>query len=115
MTYNDSTTIGEIFGLSAKVKRENDVFTLGKRKLAKIFLCELLELNASSTEAELEAAYKACSRREKIPADSAEFWCFVEKEYLHLEGEPKEKFSEICFRVNEDLVALAGNLSFIRK
>ncbi len=39
----------------------------------------------------------------------------MEKEYLHLEGEPKEKFSEICFRVNEDLVALAKNLSFIRK
>lgn len=115
MAYNESTTFGEILGLSGKVLAKNDVFKLGKRKLAKIFLCELLELNASSTEAELEAAYKACSPREKIPADSAEFWSFVEKEYLHLDGEPKEKFSEICFRVNEDLVALAKNLSFIRK
>ncbi len=66
MAYNESTTFGEILGLSGKVLAENDVFKLGKRKLAKIFfLCELLELNVSSTEAELEAAYKACSPREK--------------------------------------------------
>lgn len=115
MAYNESTTIGEILDLRGKILTENDVFQLGKRKLAKIFLCELLELNASSTEAELEAAYKACSPLEKIPADSAKFWSFVEKEYLHLEGEPEEKFSEICFRVNKDLVALAENLSFIKK
>lgn len=115
MAYNESTTVGEIFDLSAKVKIENDVFMLGKRKLAKVFIRELLDLNVSATDVELEAAYKACSPREKIPENSAEFWSFVEKEYLHLEEEPKAKFTEICFRVNEDLVALAANLSYIKK
>ncbi|KGD09433.1 hypothetical protein Y024_3097 [Burkholderia pseudomallei TSV44] len=45
MAYNDSTTIGEIFALSAKVLTENDVFNLGKRRLAKVFLRELLDLD----------------------------------------------------------------------
>jgi len=115
MAYNNSTTVGEISDLRAKVLRENDVFTQGKSKLAKIFLRELLDLAASATDAELEAAYKACSQREKIPEDSTEFWSFVEKKYLHLEAEPKAKFTEICFRVSEDLVALADNLSYIKK
>ncbi|MBA5689816.1 hypothetical protein [Rugamonas apoptosis] len=115
MAYNNSTTVGEILSLSAKVKRENDVFAQGKRKLAKIFLRELLDLPASAADAELETTYKACSPREKIPEDSTEFWSFVEKEYLHLEAEPKTKFTDICFRVNEHLVELAGNLSYIKK
>ena len=114
MAYNETTTNGRIFSLSAKVLGENDVFKLGKRKLASVFLCELLDLNASATDIELEVAYKASSPRKNILDDSTEFWSFVEKNYLHLEVEPKEKFSEICFRVNEDLVALAENLSFIR-
>ncbi|OMX18375.1 hypothetical protein AQ836_18450 [Burkholderia pseudomallei] len=115
MAYNDSTTIGEIFALSAKVLTENDVFNLGKRRLAKVFLRELLDLDVGVADAELETAYKACSPKESIPEDSTKFWSFIEKEYLHLEAEPKEKFTEICFRVNEDLIALENNLSYIKK
>lgn len=115
MAYNEFTTIGKIFGLSAKILRENDVFKLGKRKLAKLFLCELLDLSFNATDADLEAAYKVSSSRKDIPDDSTEFWGFVEKEYLHLEVEPKTKFLEICFRVNEDLAALAENLFYIRE
>ena len=115
MTYNEFTTFGEICSLSAKVLEENDVFILGKRKLAHIFLCELLELNRNSTYTELEEAYKACSPGDKAPENSEEFWTFVEKQYLRLKEEPKEKFFEICVRVNKDLVALAENLSYINK
>jgi hypothetical protein len=115
MAYSKSTTVGEIFRLTAKVRNENDVFKIGKRGLAKIFLCELLNLNASASDGELESTYKACSFRMEIPADSEEFWSFVEKDYLHLEAEPKTKFAELSFRVNEDLIALAENISYIKK
>ena len=115
MSYNNATTAGELLRLSAKVLNENDIFKLGKRKLAKIFLCELLDLDACANDAELEATYKTCSPREDIPTNSAEFWNFIEKEYLQLEAEPKTKFLEICFHVNEDLIALADNLSYIKK
>lgn len=115
MAYDKSTTIGEIFRLSAKVLNENDVFTMGKRRLAKVFLRELLDLNPNTNDEELESTYKACSWRTNIPADSENFWIFVEKEYLHLEVEPKTKFTELALRVNEDLIALAANLSYIKK
>ncbi|MDX8130462.1 hypothetical protein QLH52_24470 [Methylomonas sp. OY6] len=117
MAYDKSTTIGEIFRLSAKVLNENDVFTMGKRKLAKVFLRELLDLNPTANDVELESTYKACSWRKNIPADSESFWNFVEKEYLDLEVEvePKTKFTELAIRVNEDLIALAENLSYIKK
>lgn len=114
MAYNKYNTIGEIFGLSTKILKENDVFKLGKRKLAKLFLCELLDLSSNATDADLEAAYKASYPRNEIPDDSTTFWDFVEKEYLHLELEPKTKFLEVCFCVNEDLAALAENLLYIR-
>ena len=39
----------------------------------------------------------------------------MEKEYLHLAMEPKTKFAELSFRVNEDLVALAANLTHVNK
>ena len=96
MAYDKSTTIGEIFRLSAKVLNENDVFTMGKRRLAKVFLRELLDLNPTANDEELELTYKACSWRTNIPADSENFWIFVEKEYLHLEVEPKTKFTELA-------------------
>jgi len=115
MTYSNSTTVGEIFRLTAKVMNENDVFKIGKRGIAKIFLRELLNLNASASAEELESAYKASSYRKEIPADSEGFWNFVEKDYLHLEVEPKAKFVELCFRVNEDLITLAENLLYIKK
>lgn len=113
MAYNSSTTIGEIFRLSTKILSGHDVFKLGKRRLAKIFLCELLDLNADTSEEDLESAYKACSPRKEIPADADKFWNFVEKEYLYLEEEPKIKFAELAFRVNEDLIALAENISYL--
>lgn len=115
MAYSNSTTIVEILRLTDKVLNAHDIFEVGKRRLAKIFLRELLELNASASDGELELAYKACSPRNEIPADSEEFWNFVEKEYLHLEVEPKAKFVELSLRVNEDLIALAENLSYINK
>lgn len=114
MAYNKLTTIGEIFRLSAKTLKENDVFKIGKRQLAKIFLRELLDLKASASDGELESAYKTCTPRQEIPTDPEEFWSFVEKEYLHLEAEPKAKFAELSFRVNEDLIALDENLSYIK-
>lgn len=112
MTYNTSTTVGQILSLRSKILNENDVFKIGKRTLAKIFLRDLLDLDAS--DGELEAAYKACSPQSKIPADSEKFWRFVEKEYLHLEVEPKAEFTELSFRVNEDLISLAKNLAYIK-
>ncbi|MGA4049814.1 hypothetical protein ACI2TP_19595 [Ralstonia nicotianae] len=115
MAYSDSTTIGEISRLSAKVLDANDIFNIGKRGVARIFLRELLELKADSSDAELELAYKSCSPRGEIPANSEDFWVFVEKEYLHLEMEPKLKFIELSFRVNEDLAAVAVNLDYIKK
>ena len=115
MAYNESITFGEICSLSAKVLDENDVFILGKRRLAQIFLCELLELNRNSTYTELEEAYKACYPGDETPENSEEFWTFVEKEYLRLKEEPKEKFFEICVRVNKDLVALAENILYLNK
>jgi len=115
MAYSSSTTDGEILRLRAKVLSENDVFKLGKRKLAKAFVRELLELSDSASDEELESAYKARSPHKEIPADSEEFWNFVEKKYLHLEVEPKTKFAELSFHVNDDLTALAENLSHIKK
>jgi hypothetical protein len=115
MAYDKSTSIGEIFRLSAKVLNENDVFTMGKRRLAKVFLRELLDLNPTANDEELESTYRACSWRTNIPADSENFWIFIEKEYLDLEVEPKTKFTELALRVNEDLIALAANLSYIKK
>lgn len=114
MTYNKFTTVGEIFRLSAKVLNENDVFKMGKRQLAKIFLRELLDLNTSATDEELESTYKARTPRKEIPSEPEEFWSFVEKEYLHLEAEPKTTFAELSFRVNEDLIALDENISYIK-
>lgn len=115
MAYNSSTTIGEIFSLSAKVLAENDIFKIGKRKAAQVFLTKLLDLPERSSSTELESAYKDCSPREKIPEKSEDFWSFVEKEYLHLEVEPKVKFTELSFRVNEDLAAVAANLEYIKQ
>ncbi|WP_415880695.1 hypothetical protein [Methylomonas sp. TEB] len=115
MAYDNSTTIGEILRLRAKILNENDVLTIGKRKLAKVFLSELLDLHPTANDEELESTYKACSWRKNIPADSESFWNFVEKEYLDLEVEPKTKFTELAIRVNEDLIALAENLSYIKK
>lgn len=115
MAYSDSTTIGEILRLTDKVLNENDVFKIGKRKLAKIFLRELLDISTCASDGELESAYKACSPREEIPADSEGFWRFVEKEYLNFEVDPKIKFVELSFCVNEDLIELAENLSYIQK
>ncbi|MDG9971596.1 hypothetical protein N5C72_24605 [Achromobacter mucicolens] len=115
MAYNDSTTIGEIMSLAAKVREENDVFETGKRKLAVIFLRRLLDLGPNATVEDLEASYKVCSPHEDIPDNSEEFWTYVEKEYLRLDSEPKEKFAEIALRINEDLEALAKNISEITK
>lgn len=115
MAYSNSTTVGEIFRLTAKVMNEHDVFKLGKRGLARIFLRELLDLHANASDGELESAYKACSQRKDTPADSEGFWNFVEREYLQLEVEPMTKFVELSFRVIEDLCALATNLSYIKK
>ena len=116
MSYNKSTTIGELSSLSSKVFKENDVFKMGKRRLAQIFLRELLELNSGASEKELESAYKKVSATRKgIPADSEAFWSFVETKYLRLNEEPNTKFAELSFLVNEDLVALSENLSYIKK
>ncbi|MEO3724741.1 hypothetical protein ABHN98_09355 [Pseudomonas syringae] len=115
MAYNESTTIGEIFYLTDKVLKENDVFKIGKRKLAKIFLCELLELNTSTSDKEIESNYKIHSPRKETPADHEGFWSFVEKTYLHLEVEPKSKFTELSLRVNEDLIAVSENIAHIKK
>src|SRR6187402_874481 len=112
MAYNKSTTVGQIQTLSSNILGANDVFKIGKRKLARIFLRALLGLNINDNE--LETAYKACSPRSNIPTDSEEFWSFVEREYLHLAVEPMEKFAELSFHVNEDLIALAENLSYIK-
>ena len=78
MSYNDSTTIGEILRISSNVLNENDVFKHGKRNLAKIFLRELLGFNANPSDDELESSYKKCSPREDIPTNSEEFWNFIE-------------------------------------
>ncbi len=115
MAYDKSTTIGEILDLRAKVLNENDVLTIGKRKLAKVFLNELLDLTPTANDEELESTYKACSWREDIPDESEKFWIFVEKKYLDLEVEPKTTFTELAIRVNDDLIALAENLSYIKK
>lgn len=115
MPYNKYTTFGEILRLNAKVRKEYDVFKIGKSGLARAFLRELLDLDAHANDEELESAYKASSSNKKIPADSEGFWRFVETEYLQLEAEPNTKFLELSFKVNQDLIALADNLMFIRK
>lgn len=114
MAYSTSTTIGEIFDISKKVMNNHDVFKLGKRSLAKIFIRELLELNTEASDEELQLAYNACSPLEKIPKNTEDFWTFVEREYLYLETEPKTKFFELALRVHEDLAALAKNLAYIQ-
>jgi len=73
MAYNDSTTIGDIFRLRTKVLRENDIFNLGKRRLAKVFMRELLCLKADACDEYLESSYKACSPRKDIPANSEDY------------------------------------------
>jgi len=114
MSHSNTKTMGEVFRFRMKILSENDVFKLGKKELAKIFLCEFLDVNVSASCEELESAYKESTSCKKIPTNSKDFWVFVEKEYLHLEVEPKEKFTEISFRVNKDLSALAENLTYIK-
>ena len=113
MTYNESTTIGEIFRLRGKVLNENDIFCIGKKGVAKAFLQNLLELPLKSGYAEVEAAYRKSSSRKDIPENSDEFWFFIERNYLYLEMEPREIFVELAFQVTEDLGKIAENLRYI--
>lgn len=115
MAYSGSTTIGEISRLGAKVLAENDIFKIGKRRAAQIFLQNLLDLKEGATDGEIETAYKACSPQPKIPDDPEEFWTFVEVEYLHLESEPREKFTQLAFQATDDLAKIYANLKYIRQ
>lgn len=113
MAYNESTTIGEIYDLVARAMSENDIFSIGKKGIARVFLQNLLELAPETGYAEVEAVYKKSSSREDISENSEEFWTFIEKSYLHLEMEPKAMFIELSFQVAEDLGKIAENLKYI--
>lgn len=115
MAYNESTTIGDIYHLVAKALDENDIFRIGKKGVAKAFLQILLELPTETGYAEVEAAYKTSSPIKDIPETSEEFWHFIEKDYLHIEVEPKTTFTELSFQVTEDLRQISEHLRYISK
>ncbi|WP_157118912.1 hypothetical protein [Azohydromonas lata] len=117
MAYNKSTTIGEIYRLRDKVLAENDVFKIGKRDVAAIFLKKLLDFDEKTNikYSELEAAYRASSAMKDIPEDSKDFWKYVEENYLELKEEPKDKFTELSFQATEDLSLIAKNLKYINR
>ncbi len=113
MAYNDSTTIGELRNLRARIFEDHDIFEIGKRELAIVFLRELLELDTTATAVEIETSYKAKTHRTEVPPDSERFWKFVEEEYLELSSEPNTRFSELAFRAHYDLVSVSAHLKYI--
>ncbi|CAE6855336.1 hypothetical protein R75461_07678 [Paraburkholderia nemoris] len=113
MAYNSSTTYGELMQLVTKILAENDVFKIGKRRIAKIFLRNLLDLDNEVGYAQVEAAYRVSTPRDDVPEGAEDFWLFIEKDYLNLEVEPREKFTELSIRVSEDLAKITGNLKYI--
>lgn len=108
-----SLTIGEIFGLSAKVLEEYDVFTLGKKATSKIFLQKLLKLDESTSFKEVEQKYRESKDKDDTPIEEEKFWDFIAKKYLNLENEPREEFLELSFQVSADLSKIADNLAYI--
>ncbi|MBN8742581.1 MAG: hypothetical protein J0H86_23970 [Xanthomonadaceae bacterium] len=115
MARNGSITFGDVARLSAEVRTRSNIIEIGKRRAARIFVARLLELDEAETFDALESAYRTWSSKADIPEGSEAFWTFVEKSYLHLKHEPRDKFYELCLAVNEDLAALAKNLAHIRK
>lgn len=113
MERSHSLTIGEIFDLRHKTLKENDVLSIPKRALAKIYLQELIGLNNNLNYQEVEAAYRSADFRDDVPEGSERFWAYIEKEYLGLEYEPLDKFTEISKLVSDDLSKINKNLQFI--
>ena len=113
MAYTESTTVGELHSLVAKVIEENDIFILGKKRVAKAFLQSLLDLAPETGYGEVEAAYRQSASSPDIPDDAEDFWAFIEKNYLYLEMEPKDVFFEVSLQVIDDLGKIDKNLRFI--
>jgi len=113
MRFNEFITIGELNRLRIKTLDENDVFIIGKKGIAKVFLQSLLKLPLETIFTEVETAYKESSSEDNIPKNSEEFWAFIEKKYLYLEKEPKSVFIELSLQVADDLQKIAKNLEYI--
>ncbi len=113
MTFNESITIGELHRLRIKTLDENDVFIIGKKGIARVFLQSLLKLPPETGFNEVETAFKGSFSEDDIPKNSEEFWAFIEKKYLYFEKEPKSMFTELSFQVADDLGKIAKNLEYI--
>lgn len=113
MRFNESITIEELHRLRIKTLDENDVFIIGKKGIAKVFLQSLLKLPLETVFTEVETAYKESFSEDDIPKNSKEFWAFIEKEYLYLEKEPKSVFIKLSLQVADDLQKIAKNLKYI--
>lgn len=113
MRFNESITIGELHRLRIKTLDENDVFIMGKKGIARVFLQSLLKLPPETGFNEVETAYKESFSKDDIPKNSEEFWVFIEKKYLYLEKEPKSMFTKLSFEVADDLGKIAKNLEYI--
>lgn len=114
MAYGSDTTIGEIYDLRRKVLKEIDIFKVGKRFAAREFLRQLLDAGSSVSDMELATRYKSATSHTDVPEDPAEFWKYIEEEYLELDAEPSEKFSELAFEIHKDLIELEKLLTYIR-
>lgn len=114
MAYNNKTTIGEILDIKSRVFAENDVFKIGKKALARKFLQSLLDAGEDVSDEALEASYKDASQREGVPNESADFWAFIEKQYLELKDEPRNFLADLALRVSDDLVAVDKYIAYIK-
>jgi hypothetical protein len=108
-----SLTIGDIFRLRIKILNEYDIFTLGKKAIAKVFLQKLLNLDETTSFTEVEQAFINSTCRTNVPNGVDKFWDYIAKEYLQLETEPRDKFLEVSFQVSADLSKIAANLKYI--
>jgi len=114
MAYGKFTTVGKLFALRRKALNEVDVFKYGKRSVARKFLTELLDTPGQTKDAELQKKYMAGTTRKEVPSDLEGFWKYIEEEYLELEAEPSEKFTELAHMVHGDLASVGGLLKYIR-
>lgn len=115
MAEANSMTFGELLSLRSSVLKEHDVFVLGKKAVARIFLQKLLKLGNDTTYEKVDAAYRSSDFMDEIPEETEEFWFFIEKKYLRLEAEPKIKFLELSMQVSKDLAKIASNVKYIKQ
>lgn len=114
MVKANSMTFGELISLRTSVLKEHDIFALGKKAVAKTFVQKMLNLERETTFQEVEAAFRSSNFSDGTPDEADKFWPFIEKEYLHLEIEPSNKFLEVSMQVSNDLARIASNLKYIK-